>query len=86
MRSAGPKLGVMTASWTSEGEPAVVDWWRPRLRSGHFIQQCPTNGNPVYDVKRVKAPAGIPRTRLRAEEGGSYMMPDGSTAAMQPDE
>eukprot|EP00897_Mesotaenium_endlicherianum_P003094 jgi/Mesen1/2812/ME000172S01968 len=55
-------------------------------QSGHFIQHCPTNGDPKYDIKRVKPPSGIPRTRLRVDHEGSYILPDGSVAVMQPDE
>ncbi|XP_024544726.1 E3 ubiquitin ligase PARAQUAT TOLERANCE 3 [Selaginella moellendorffii] len=53
---------------------------------GHFIQQCPTNGDPNYDIKKVRLPVGIPRTRLRLDQEGSYVLPDGSVAMMQPDE
>eukprot|EP00850_Spirogloea_muscicola_P021552 SM000253S09041 [mRNA] locus=s253:145051:152434:- [translate_table: standard] len=49
-------------------------------------QQCPTNGDPAYDARRVKLPVGIPRTRLKADEEGTYILPDGSVATMQPDE
>lgn len=54
--------------------------------SGHFIQHCPTNGDPTYDIRRVKLPVGIPKTRLKADQEGSYILPDGSVAVMQPDE
>ncbi|BFI08027.1 E3 ubiquitin-protein ligase RBBP6 [Marchantia polymorpha subsp. ruderalis] len=53
---------------------------------GHFIQHCPTNGDPTYDIRRVKLPVGIPKTRLKADQEGSYILPDGSVAVMQPDE
>eukprot|EP00850_Spirogloea_muscicola_P016930 SM000141S00874 [mRNA] locus=s141:150040:155595:- [translate_table: standard] len=55
-------------------------------QAGHYIQQCPTNGDPAYDARRVKLPVGIPRTRLKADEEGTYILPDGSVATMQPDE
>ncbi|CAM6015692.1 unnamed protein product [Sphagnum balticum] len=53
---------------------------------GHFIQHCPTNGDPTYDMRRMKPPVGIPKTRLKADQEGSYILPDGSVAVMQPDE
>ncbi|KAJ4722290.1 DWNN domain, a CCHC-type zinc finger [Melia azedarach] len=33
---------------------------------GHFIKHCPTNGDPKYDVKRLKNPTGIPKSMLIA--------------------
>nr|XP_024377086.1 E3 ubiquitin ligase PARAQUAT TOLERANCE 3-like isoform X3 [Physcomitrium patens] len=53
---------------------------------GHFIQHCPTNGDPTYDMRKMKPPVGIPKTRLKADQEGSYILPDGSVAVMQPDE
>ncbi|KAJ1422413.1 Zinc finger, RING/FYVE/PHD-type [Sesbania bispinosa] len=37
---------------------------------GHFIQHCPTNGDPNYDIKRVKQPTGIPRAAFEKEIEG----------------
>ena len=54
--------------------------------TGHFIQHCPTNGDPTYDMRKMKPPVGIPKTRLKADQEGSYILPDGSVAVMQPDE
>ncbi|XP_024525023.1 E3 ubiquitin ligase PARAQUAT TOLERANCE 3 isoform X1 [Selaginella moellendorffii] len=54
--------------------------------AGHFIQHCPTNGDPSYDVKKMKMPSGIPRTMLVANPDGSYALPTGEAAAMQPNE
>lgn len=56
------------------------------LPIGHFIQHCPTNGDPTYDMRKMKPPVGIPKTRLKADQEGSYILPDGSVAVMQPDE
>lgn len=56
------------------------------LHVGHFIQHCPTNGDPTYDMRKMKPPVGIPKTRLKADQEGSYILPDGSVAVMQPDE
>ncbi|KAE9597463.1 putative transcription factor interactor and regulator CCHC(Zn) family [Lupinus albus] len=54
--------------------------------SGHFIQHCPTNGDPNFDVKRVKQPTGIPRSMLMLNPQGSYAMPNGSVAVLKPNE
>ncbi|KAK9086835.1 hypothetical protein Syun_029229 [Stephania yunnanensis] len=31
---------------------------------GHFIQDCPTNGDPNYDIKKLKSPTSIPKSML----------------------
>ncbi|EFJ09440.1 hypothetical protein SELMODRAFT_44235, partial [Selaginella moellendorffii] len=56
------------------------------VAGSHFIQHCPTNGDPSYDVKKMKMPSGIPRTMLVANPDGSYALPTGEAAAMQPNE
>ncbi|XP_074590440.1 LOW QUALITY PROTEIN: E3 ubiquitin ligase PQT3-like [Curcuma longa] len=53
---------------------------------GHFIQHCPTNGDPNYDVKRAKPPTGIPRSMLMATSDGSYALPSGAVAVLKPNE
>ncbi|XP_020573692.1 E3 ubiquitin ligase PARAQUAT TOLERANCE 3-like [Phalaenopsis equestris] len=53
---------------------------------GHFIQHCPTNGDPNYDIKRVKPPTGIPRSMLMATPDGSYALPSGAVAVLKPNE
>ncbi|KAJ9556376.1 hypothetical protein OSB04_010990 [Centaurea solstitialis] len=53
---------------------------------GHFIQQCPTNGDPNFDIKRVKPPTGIPRSMLVATPDGSYVLPSGDTAVLKPND
>ncbi|KAG5523827.1 hypothetical protein RHGRI_030727 [Rhododendron griersonianum] len=52
----------------------------------HFIQHCPTNGDPNYDIKRVKPPTGIPRSMLMATPDGSYALPSGDVAVLKPNE
>lgn len=54
--------------------------------SGHLIQHCPTNGDPTYDVKRVKPPTGIPKSMLVATPDGSYSLPSGAVAVLKPNE
>ncbi|VFQ63724.1 unnamed protein product [Cuscuta campestris] len=53
---------------------------------GHFIQHCPTNGDPNYDVRRVKPPTGIPKSMLVTTPDGSYALPSGASAVMKPNE
>eukprot|EP01018_Ginkgo_biloba_P034838 Gb_41215 [translate_table: standard] len=53
---------------------------------GHFIQHCPTNGDPAYDIKRMKPPTGIPKSMLVAAAGGSYALPSGAVAILRPNE
>lgn len=54
--------------------------------AGHFIQHCPTNGDPNYDIRRVKPPTGIPRSMLMATPDGSYALPSGAVAVLKPNE
>ncbi|CAA0823126.1 DWNN domain- a CCHC-type zinc finger [Striga hermonthica] len=53
---------------------------------GHFIQHCPTNGDPTFDIKRVKPPTGIPKSMLMATPDGSYALPSGAVAVLKPNE
>lgn len=54
--------------------------------AGHFIQHCPTNGDPNFDIKRVKPPTGIPKSMLMATPDGSYALPSGAVAVLKPNE
>ncbi|KAJ7559861.1 hypothetical protein O6H91_04G103900 [Diphasiastrum complanatum] len=54
--------------------------------TGHYIQHCPTNGDPTYDMKKVKLPTGIPKTMLVANPDGSYALPNGQVAVLKPNE
>ncbi|KAK2983005.1 hypothetical protein RJ640_012880 [Escallonia rubra] len=53
---------------------------------GHFIQHCPTNGDPNYDVKRSKPPTGIPKSMLMATPDGPYALSSGVVAVLKPNE
>jgi len=35
---------------------------------GHYINNCPTNGDPNYDFHKVKKATGIPRSFLKPVE------------------
>lgn len=50
------------------------------IRSGHWIQACPTNNDPKFDGKyRVKRSTGIPRSLQTKVEKPESLAPDGST-------
>ncbi|KAK9086850.1 hypothetical protein Syun_029244 [Stephania yunnanensis] len=53
---------------------------------GHFIWDCPTNGDPNYDIKKLKPPTGIPKSMLMTTSDGSYALTGGVVAALKPDE
>lgn len=53
---------------------------------GHFIQHCPTNGDPNFDVRRVKPPTGIPKSMLIVNPDGSYALPSGAVGFLKPNE
>ncbi|KAG6534584.1 hypothetical protein ZIOFF_008487 [Zingiber officinale] len=53
---------------------------------GHVIQHFPTNGDPNYDIKRVKPPTGIPKSMLMATPDGSYSLPSGAVVVLNPNE
>ncbi|KAJ6711768.1 RETINOBLASTOMA-BINDING PROTEIN 6 [Salix purpurea] len=53
---------------------------------GHFIQHCSTNGDPNYDVRRVRPPTGIPKSMLMTTPDGSYALPSGAVAVLKPNE
>ncbi|KAF2308075.1 hypothetical protein GH714_034919 [Hevea brasiliensis] len=53
---------------------------------GHFIQDCPTNGDPNYDCKRLRPPTGIPKSILMPNPDGSYVLSSGATAVLQPND
>eukprot|EP00210_Caulerpa_lentillifera_P001521 g1459.t1 len=51
---------------------------------GHFIDECPTNGDPAYDFVRVRYPTGIPATMLVKDDQGGLLMPNGERARLRP--
>lgn len=57
---------------------------------GHWIDQCPTNGDPTYDKIKVRAPTGIPRSMLRQvekpESGTGLKDSSGHFVTLQPNE
>jgi hypothetical protein len=62
---------------------------------GHFIKDCPTNGDPNYDYRRVAPPTGIPRSSLvkvdriddsRGTGRSALRLADGTFAIANPNE
>eukprot|EP01094_Clydonella_sp_ATCC50884_P010860 TRINITY_DN20679_c0_g1_i1.p1 TRINITY_DN20679_c0_g1~~TRINITY_DN20679_c0_g1_i1.p1 ORF type:complete len:333 (+),score=59.68 TRINITY_DN20679_c0_g1_i1:325-1323(+) len=55
---------------------------------GHYIINCPTNGDPAYDYRKVKKATGIPRAFLKTVDGGqgagALLLPGGGYAVMTP--
>ncbi len=51
---------------------------RCNAQGRHWESECPTLGDPTYDVKRVRIPAGIPKGKLTANADGDYVLPNGT--------
>lgn len=53
---------------------------------GHYEYNCPTQGDPAYDVQRVVKMTGIPRTFLQNVESsaGAGVWTDGSYVKAVP--
>ncbi|KAL1519430.1 hypothetical protein AB1Y20_022953 [Prymnesium parvum] len=87
--------GGKGVSGTGPTPPAGYTCFRCN-QTGHFIQFCPTNGDPKFDAaNKRRMPVGIPRDRLEViatadtEDGeriSGFQMPDGSIARMVADE
>ena len=60
-------------------------YYRCKVAS-HFIQHCPTNGDPNYDFKRMKPPTVIPKSMLMVKSDGIYMLPGGDVVVLRLDE
>jgi hypothetical protein len=86
--------------YTSQGEPPPGYKCHRCGSKSHYIRNCPTNGDPSYDIRKLKAPTGIPRSQLvqidakkklssdpdETVPGGTLFMPDGSYATHRPNE
>lgn len=53
-------------------------------KPGHFVQECPTNGDPVFDVSKKCPAPGIPVSYIAPDPNGRILMGDGQTGVMQP--
>ncbi|XP_023552396.1 E3 ubiquitin ligase PQT3-like isoform X2 [Cucurbita pepo subsp. pepo] len=84
-RGAGGRMGGRGFGFERKTPPQGYVCHRCKV-PGHFIQHCPTNGDPTYDIKRVKPPTGIPKSMLMATPDGSYALPSGAVAVLRPNE
>lgn len=55
-------------------------------QTGHYINQCPTNGDPEFDQKRLRNPVGIPMSRLGVSSEGGLNLPGGQVGSLIPNE
>ena len=86
-RGAQFQQRVMTAG----GKPPPGYICHRCKKPGHFIQNCPTNGDQTFDFKRSYPPTGIPRSFLRASQvsdpsQGAMAIGDGKYVVVQPNE
>ena len=66
--------------------PAEYRCPRCEVYGAHWLQDCPTHGDPTYDRKRVRPPVGIPMTRLARSSEGGLVLPDGNTGTLVANE
>jgi hypothetical protein len=59
-------------------------------QTGHWINQCPTNGDPNFDFHKVKKATGIPRSMLKtvsaSDAKGTLLLPGSGLVAFMPNE
>lgn len=53
---------------------------------GHFIDNCPTNGDPNFDSTKPKRTTGIPQSFLKPVDSGGMVNYDGQLVEYQPNE
>ena len=53
---------------------------------GHYIKACPTNGDPAFDLVRIKRIKGVPTTLLRPVDTGTLVNSTGTPVALLPNE
>ena len=79
-RGRGGRAGRMPYSGT--GPPPPGYFCNKCGQAGHWRDNCPNEG----EYKRVRAPAGIPMTRLMENKDGGLYAPDGTLVSLKPNE
>ncbi|XP_062165593.1 E3 ubiquitin ligase PQT3-like isoform X3 [Alnus glutinosa] len=82
-RGIGGKMGGHGFGFEWETPPQGYVCHRCKV-PGHFIQHCRTNGDPKFDIERVKPPTDIPKSLLMATPDGSYALSSGAVAVLEP--
>ncbi|KAH9611027.1 hypothetical protein KSS87_015317 [Heliosperma pusillum] len=52
---------------------------------GHYIQHCPTNGDPNFDIRKVKSPTGIPKSLRVSTPDSSSALANGTPTVNRAD-
>ena len=76
--SFGRGVGGATTGAQQPGQPPPGYVCYRCKQPGHFIERCPTNGDPAYDVKKTRMPTGIPASFLVQVDDGGLALADGS--------
>ena len=79
-RGRGGRAGRMPFS--GSGPPPPGYFCNKCGQAGHWRDNCPNEG----EYKRVRAPAGIPMTRLMENKEGGLYAPDGTLVSLKPNE
>ena len=79
-RGRGGRGGRM--QYSGSGPPPPGYFCNKCGQAGHWRENCPNEG----EYKRVRAPAGIPMTRLMENKDGGLYAPDGTLVSLKPNE
>lgn len=79
-RGRGGRGGRM--QYSGSGPPPPGYFCTKCGQAGHWRENCPNEG----EYKRVRAPAGIPMTRLMENKDGGLYAPDGTLVSLKPNE
>ena len=79
-RGRGGRAGRMP--YNASGPPPAGYFCNKCGQGGHWRENCPNEG----EYKRVRAPAGIPMTRLMENKEGGLYAPDGTLVSLKPNE
>eukprot|EP01080_Neovahlkampfia_damariscottae_P001046 gene1046-10565_t len=83
-------LSQVSQEWDTQGPiPQQYNFQHSRIppsnyvchrceKPGHYIQHCPTNNDPTFNVKKIKKATGIPKSFLQTVENNDDNVDDGS--------